>query len=165
MSGALLKKAEPTRTRPLRVAIDTPVVLDALIRNQGAGAWLRQSWQAGRITPLLCTVTARELVQALAWPHLRLAPDECQDLLADFLPHVEVVNVTEATTPRSGRATRGRALAALVRAGQPDVVLQNRANVANASEAQNLTRPPAIRQRGVKTWSIEDLMDALATPV
>jgi predicted nucleic acid-binding protein len=161
MSGAALKNAEPTTTRPWRVAIDTPVVLDALIRNQGAGAWLRQSWQAGRITPLLCTATARELVQALAWPRWELAPDECQDLLADFLPHVEVVNVTETATTRSGRAARGRALAALVRAGQPDAVLQNRANAAGA---QDLTRPPAIRQRGVKTWSVEDLMEALATP-
>lgn len=161
MSGAPLNKAEPITTRPWRVAIDTPVVLDALIRNQGAGTWLRQSWQSGRITPLLCTATARELVQALAWPRWELAPDECQDLLADFLPHVEVVNVLEAATTRSGRATRGRALAALVRAGQPDAVLQNRANAAGI---QDLTRPPVIRQRGVKTWSVEDLMEALATP-
>ncbi|MEK8046744.1 PIN domain-containing protein [Ideonella margarita] len=160
MSGATLKKTVPTTARPWRVAIDTPVVLDALIRNQGPGVWLRQSWQAGHITPLLCTAMARELVQALAWPHWELAPEECQDLLADFLPHVEVVNVLETTTTRSGRASRDRALAALVRAGQPDVVLQN---LANEVGAQELTRPPAIRQRGLKTWSVEDLMAALAT--
>lgn len=78
-----------------RVVLDTNVVLSALVFARGPAARLRLAWQAGRLLPLVSTATARELVRVLAYPKLRLAEAEQQELLADYLPWAEVVAVPE----------------------------------------------------------------------
>jgi len=79
--------------KPLRVVIDTNLVLSALVFGSGTTAALRQAWQSGAIIPLLCKATAGELIRVLAYPKFKLDGHEQQDLLADYLPWCESVRI------------------------------------------------------------------------
>ncbi len=78
---------------PPRVVLDTNVVLSALVFTTGTTARLRQAWQQGLCLPLVSSATAQELVRVLAYPKFRLDAAEREELLADYLPHAEVVNL------------------------------------------------------------------------
>lgn len=76
-----------------RVVLDTNVVLSALLFSKGRLAWLRQAWQHQRLQPLVCKETVSELLRVLAYPKFMLSAAEQQDLLADFLPYTEVLEL------------------------------------------------------------------------
>ncbi|AER56149.1 hypothetical protein DSC_07490 [Pseudoxanthomonas spadix BD-a59] len=81
-----------------RVVLDTNIVLSALIFSAGPlawirQAWIRQAWQRQQLQPLVCRETAGELLRVLAYPKLKLSALEQQELLADFLPYAEVVEL------------------------------------------------------------------------
>lgn len=78
-------------TEARRVVLDTNTILSALLFEHGRLVPLRSAWQAGALTPLLCTQTVEELLRVLAYPKFRLAPAEREELLADYLPYGEVV--------------------------------------------------------------------------
>ena len=78
-----------------RAVLDTNCVVSALLFAQGRLAWLRAAWGAGRIVPLVSRETTAELLRVLTYPKFRLAPAERQDLLAEFLPFAEVVEILE----------------------------------------------------------------------
>ena len=78
---------------PPRVVLDTNVVLSALVFTGGPTARLRLAWQQGRCLPLVSTVTTQELMRVLAYPKFRLDRAEQAELLADYLPHAEVVSI------------------------------------------------------------------------
>ncbi|HJW51810.1 MAG TPA: putative toxin-antitoxin system toxin component, PIN family [Burkholderiaceae bacterium] len=79
--------------KPPRVVLDTNVVLSALLFGSGPAARVRTGWQAGRFVPLASTATAQELVRVLGSPKFRLSAAEQAELLADFMPWVEVVEI------------------------------------------------------------------------
>jgi putative PIN family toxin of toxin-antitoxin system len=54
---------------------------------------VRSGWQSGRFVPLASTATAQELVRVLGYPKFRLSPAEQEEVLADFMPWVEVVRI------------------------------------------------------------------------
>lgn len=87
-------------TRPPRVALDTDIVLSALVFAHGRLAPLRLAWQQARCRPLVSRVTAAELIRVLAYPKFKLAADEQQELLADYLPYCTVVAIP-ARPPRT----------------------------------------------------------------
>ncbi len=76
---------------PLRVVLDTNVVLSALLFEHGRLAWLRGTWQSSRVVPLVCRESAGELLRALSYPKFKLTAQEQEELLADFLPYAETV--------------------------------------------------------------------------
>jgi putative PIN family toxin of toxin-antitoxin system len=78
-----------------RVVFDTNVVLSALLFGGKATRRLRDIWQRDTCTPLVSSATATELVRVLAYPKFRLAPHEREELLADYLPFTEVVNLSD----------------------------------------------------------------------
>jgi len=80
---------------PPRVALDTNVVLSALLFGGGSPALIRSGWQAGRFVPLASTVTAQELMRVLCYPKFRLSAAEQAELLADFMPWAEVVKIPD----------------------------------------------------------------------
>jgi putative PIN family toxin of toxin-antitoxin system len=79
----------------LRVVPDTNTVLSALLFPRGHLAWLRELWTSGRILPLVCRATARELIQALTYPKFKLDEDEIRTLLAAYLPFTDTVDVKD----------------------------------------------------------------------
>lgn len=76
-----------------RVVLDTNIVLSALIFSAGRVAWIRQVWQRQQLQPLVCRAAAGELLRVLAYPKFKLSALEQQELLADFLPYAEVVEL------------------------------------------------------------------------
>lgn len=74
----------------MRVVVDTNVVVSALLFRAGWLAWLREAWQARRVVPVVTRETVEELLRVLEYPKLRLTAEERQELLADYLPFVEV---------------------------------------------------------------------------
>jgi putative PIN family toxin of toxin-antitoxin system len=79
----------------VRVVLDTNVVLSALVFRGGAAGQVRQAWQRGLVLPLASTVTVQELVRVLAYPKFRLSPADQDELLADYLPYAEVVQIPQ----------------------------------------------------------------------
>lgn len=77
------------------MVLDTNVVLSALVFARGSTARLRQAWQAGACVPLASTATVQELIRVLAYPKFKLDATEQQELLADYIPWTEVVQVPE----------------------------------------------------------------------
>lgn len=76
-----------------RVVLDTNVLLSALLFRSGRLAWLRHAWQARALDPLVCKETVRELLRVLAYPKFQLSRAEQQELLADFLPYAQTVEL------------------------------------------------------------------------
>ena len=78
----------------MRVVLDTNTVISVLVFPRGRLAWMRPLWTAGRILPLVCSVTARELIDALAYPKFKLDEREIPTLLAAYLPFTETIDVS-----------------------------------------------------------------------
>jgi uncharacterized protein len=78
-----------------RVVLDTNVVLSALLFGGGPASQVRAAWMAGRFVSLASTATVQELVRVLAYPKFKLTSGEQQDLLADYLPSVQVVRIPD----------------------------------------------------------------------
>ena len=75
-----------------RVVIDTNLLVSALIFG-GAPGKLRRMWQSGDCIPLVSKVTVKELMRVLTYPKFKLEPREQEELLADYLPFCETVEI------------------------------------------------------------------------
>jgi putative PIN family toxin of toxin-antitoxin system len=80
----------------VRVVIDTNVVLSALLFESGHVAWLRDAWSRMLCVPLVSTATVEELLRALTYPKFKLSADDREELLGDYLPFAERVELSEA---------------------------------------------------------------------
>ena len=80
---------------PLRVVLDTNVVLSALVFGGGPAGRLRLAWQQDVFLPLASTATAQELLRVLGYPKFRLSLQEQEELLADYLPHTHAVRIPQ----------------------------------------------------------------------
>lgn len=78
---------------PIRVVLDTSVLVSTLVFHAGALSWLRDAWRSGRILPLASRETAAELIRVLAYPRLALSARDQRDLLDDYLPFCESVTI------------------------------------------------------------------------
>lgn len=86
-------------TSPLRVVLDTNVVLSALVFGGGQAGQLRRAWQAGAFVPLASAVTVQELMRVLAYPKFSLSRAAQDELLADFLPYAQTVRMPQPPPP------------------------------------------------------------------
>lgn len=115
----------------MRVVLDTNVVLSALLFPRGQLTWLRHLWAAGRIQPLVCSATARELIHALGYPKFKLEEDDIQAVLAAYLPFTETV--TMAKRPQAGlpscRDPHARVFLTLAIAGRAEVLVSGDAAI------------------------------------
>lgn len=80
---------------PVRVVLDTNVVLSALVFRGGAAGQVRLAWQRGWVLPLASTATVQELVRVLAYPKFLLSKAEQDELMADYLPYAETVRIPQ----------------------------------------------------------------------
>ena len=85
-----------------RVVFDTTTVVSALLFTSGHLAWLRNHWAERGCTPLIFHATAAELERGLRYPKFRLSSAERHELLGEYLPWCEVVEITN----RCGSACR-----------------------------------------------------------
>lgn len=89
--------------KPLRVVLDTNVLVSALLFHRGSLSWLRHAWQSEAIRPLASHDNTTELFRVPSYPTLTLMAEEREGLLSDYLPCCETVMVPGKTTiPDSG---------------------------------------------------------------
>lgn len=105
-----------------RVVFDTGVVVSALVFANGRLAWLRRHWREGGCVPLICRATASELTRVLGYPKFRLSADDRRELLADYLPYCEVVEVTEAC-PVDCRDAKDQMFLDMAQSGKADLLI------------------------------------------
>ena len=79
----------------VRVVLDTNVVLSALVFRGDAAGLVRQAWQRELVLPLASSATVQELIRVLAYPKFRLSHAEQEELLADYLPHADIVRIPQ----------------------------------------------------------------------
>ncbi len=79
---------------PVRVVLDTSVLVSALLFHSGSLSWLRGTWQSGHILLLVSRDTMKELIRVLTYPKFALSVVEQWDLLDDYLPFCESVTVS-----------------------------------------------------------------------
>lgn len=80
-------------SKPLRVVLDSNVVLSSLLFRGAIAERVRHVWRSGAIVPLVSTQTASELLRVLAYPKFRLSVGEQHELLADYLPFTTSVRI------------------------------------------------------------------------
>ncbi len=78
---------------PVRSVLDTNVLVSALLFHAGALSWLRDVWRRGSVRPLAGRETTAELIRVLAYPEFALSDADQRDLLDDYLPYSETVDV------------------------------------------------------------------------
>ena len=81
--------------KPLRLVLDTNVLVSALLFAEGSLSWLRVSWRSRAIIPLASRDTTNELLRVVSYPKFGLTSDDIEHLLADYLPWCEPVTVSE----------------------------------------------------------------------
>jgi putative PIN family toxin of toxin-antitoxin system len=126
---------------PPRVVLDTNVVVSALLFGGGPAARVRAGWQAGAFVPLASAATARELVRVLAYPKFKLAAEEQEDLLADYMPWARVVRIPDPP-PRvpACRDPHDLAFLHLAVAGDAQVIVSGDKDVLALAGARGLCR-------------------------
>lgn len=76
------------------MVFDTTTVVSALLFATGRLAWLRNHWAEKGCVPLISRATAAELERVLRYPKFQLSPAERHELLGEYLPWCEVVEVS-----------------------------------------------------------------------
>ncbi len=135
---------------PARPVLDTNVLVSALLFHAGALSWMRGAWRSDRIRPLAGRETTAELIRVLAYPKFALNGEDRQDLLDDYLPFCETVNVPDPppTVPEC-RVPFDRSFLELALAGRADALVTGDADILEFAEAfaVPILSPAAFRQR------------------
>ena len=106
-----------------RIVFDTNVLVSALLFPAGRLWWLREAWQSEAVVPLASGDTTRELIRVLSYPKFRLTDDECEDLLADYLPWCETVSVPDGIVTPNCRDPFDRPFLELALAAKADILI------------------------------------------
>jgi putative PIN family toxin of toxin-antitoxin system len=105
-----------------RVVFDTTTVVSALLFANGRLAWLRQHWRESGCVPLISRATAAELTRVMRYPKFGLSREDARELLADYLPHCEVIERAERCACLC-RDANDQAFLDLAQSGRADVLV------------------------------------------
>jgi putative PIN family toxin of toxin-antitoxin system len=132
----------------IRVVFDTTAVLSALLFENGKLAWLRLHWLEGHCLPLICRATATELTRELAYPKFRLSVADQQELLAEYLPYCETVELTEEC-PAICRDPKDQPFLHLAQSGKAELLISGDRDLLAlaASTSFVIETPEAYSQR------------------
>ena len=108
---------------PLRVVLDTNVLVSALLFPRSSLSWLRTAWQSGAIVPLAGGETTGELLRVLCYPKFRLTQVEREDVLADYLPWCETMTAGAEVAIPDCRDPFDRPFLALALSGRADALV------------------------------------------
>jgi len=135
----------------VRVVLDTNTVLSALLFPRGRLFWIRDLWTVGRILPLVCRATARELIAALAYPKFKLDESDIQTLLSAYLPFTEAIDISDEAVVRVPRCSdsEDQKFLRLAAVGRADVLVSgDRALLKLAERAPfDIESPAEFRKR------------------
>jgi putative PIN family toxin of toxin-antitoxin system len=78
-----------------RVVFDTNTVVSALLFASGRLVWIRQHLREGSAVPLISRATAAEFSRVLSYPKFGLSPEDRIELIGDYLPWCEIVELSQ----------------------------------------------------------------------
>lgn len=132
-----------------RLVLDTNVLLSALLFPAGSLSWLRHAWQSEALRPLASRDTTAELIRVLTYPKFRLNDDEREDLLADYLPWCETVDVSKAPPVPPCRDPFDRPFLELALVAQADALVTGDNDLLVLADAfpVPILAPRALRER------------------
>ena len=130
-----------------RVALDTNVLVSALLFPAGSLSWLPAAWQSGALVPLASGATMRELLRVLGYPKFRLTEEELQDLLADYVPWCETVTVATDIAVPDCRDPFDRPFLELALSGRADALVTADDDLLALAPAfaVSILTPPALK--------------------
>ena len=133
----------------LRLVLDTNGVLSALVFRAGTLVWIRTAWQSDAILPLASRDTTLELYQALSYPKFALDSHDREELMADYLPWCETVQVSPTLQVPECRDPRDRPFLQLALAGQADALVTGDGDLLTLTPAFSvpIITPAALRRR------------------
>jgi uncharacterized protein len=105
-----------------RVVFDTTTVVSSLLFANGRLAWLRRHWHEHGCVPLLSRPTAAELSRVLGYPKFGLSQEERRELLAEYLPYCEVIEVTNICAAPCGDVN-GQVFLNLAQSGKAELLV------------------------------------------
>ena len=76
---------------PLRVVLDTNVVVSTLVFSSRALSWLPPAWREGFIKPLVTPATLLELADVLGYDKFGIAPERRLELIGQYEPWCQLV--------------------------------------------------------------------------
>jgi putative PIN family toxin of toxin-antitoxin system len=131
-----------------RVVFDTSSVVSALLSANGRLAWLRQHWREGGCVPLICHVTAAELTRVFAYTKFGLSAEDRRELLADYLPYCQAIEVTEPCKTVC-RDTKDQAFLDLAQSGKAATLVSSNRDllVLDGQTEFRIESPEVYRQR------------------
>lgn len=119
-----------------RVVLDTNIVLSALLFGAGRLTWIRHAWQHRQLQPLVCKPTVNELLRVLAYPKFKLTKAEQKDLLGDFLPYAEVVDLPSVWPELPAcRDDKDQVFLVLAHVGKADALVTGDADILSMRES------------------------------
>lgn len=105
-----------------RSVFDTNTIVSALIFPTGRLRWLLGHWRGKECTPLVCAETAAELSRVLAYPKFQLESEERIELLAEYLPFCEIVELVQLC-PQTCRDPKDQIFLDLAHSGRAEVLI------------------------------------------
>ena len=108
---------------PLRVVLDTDVLVSTLLFPRSSLSWLRTAWRSGTIVPLASSDTTRELLRVLCYPKFRLTEEEREHVLADYLPWCETITAGAGAATPDCRDPFDRPFLELALSGRADALV------------------------------------------
>ena len=108
---------------------------------------MRGAWAAGTVVPLVCRETVEELLRVLACPKFGLDRSAIDDLLGDFLPFADVLELSPDDWPVC-RDPGARVFLALAKQSDADVLVAGDADlleIAKTFSVEMLT-PAALKE-------------------
>ena len=139
---------DPDLTPVLRAVFDTNVVVSALVFGRRL-AWVRRAWANGAVVPIVCRETATELLRVLAYPKFRLTQAECESLLSDYLPFVEMARlpIRLPDLPAACRDRDDAVFLHLTIASNADALVTGDSDLADLAAGGLVISPGVLRQR------------------
>lgn len=137
-----------------RIVFDTNSVVSAVLFSKGRLAWLRPAWRAGAVVPLVSKGTVQELLRVLAYPKFKLSQGDREELLAEYLPFAEVVEMpTDIPDLPQCRDEHDQKFLGLAVVGKADAVVSGDSDLLEMAEAFPI---PILTVAGLKNRLIAD---------
>lgn len=111
------------RHPPLRVTLDTNVVVSALVFNSPALSWLYPSIQNLDLIPMASAETKSELERVLQYPKFRLDSGRRRAVMGAYLPWCVIVARAEPPATPECRDPKDRCFLELALSGQADALV------------------------------------------
>lgn len=134
---------------PLRIVLDSNVVVSTLMSPHGTLEWLKALWQTMVVVPLRSEGTTAELARVFSYPKFGLTASRQRTLLDEYIPWCEEIVVPQSTMVPDPRDPNDRPFLELALAGNADALVtgDNDLLVLSTEFSVPIITPRQLRER------------------